>query len=135
MNRAKLRECTFIVLFSNDFHEMSEMPKQFDLLIDNLEEFHADENDKIYITNRVADIVKNINEIDKNINDVSVGWSTKRMSKVDLTILRLAYYEMKLDDDVPQKVAIDQAVELAKKYGSDESPSFVNGILAKLYQN
>ena len=55
------------------------------------------------------------------------------MSKTDLTIIRLAYYEMKIDDDIPQKVAIDQAVELAKKYGSDESPSFINGILAKLF--
>lgn len=55
------------------------------------------------------------------------------MSKVDLTILRLAYYEMKMDEEVPQKVAIDQAINLAKKYGGEESSSFVNGILAKLY--
>ena len=55
------------------------------------------------------------------------------MSKVDLTILRLAYYEMKMDGEVPQKVAIDQAINLAKKYGGEESSSFVNGILAKLY--
>ena len=51
------------------------------------------------------------------------------MSKVDLTILRLAYYEMKMDEEVPQKVAIDQAINLAKKYGGEESSSFVNGIL------
>ena len=76
---------------------------------------------------------KNIEEIDKKINEVAVGWSTERMSKVDLTILRLAYYEMKMDEEVPQKVAIDQAINLAKKYGGEESSSFVNGILAKLY--
>ena len=74
-----------------------------------------------------------IEEIDKKINEVAVGWSTERMSKVDLTILRLAYYEMKMDEEVPQKVAIDQAINLAKKYGGEESSSFVNGILAKLY--
>lgn len=134
MNRAKLRECTFLLLFTNDFHEMNEIHKQFDMLMDNLEDIEAKEADKEYIINRAVDIVKNIAEIDTKINDVSVGWNTKRMSKVDLTILRLAYYEMKMDEDVPQKVAIDQAVELAKKYGSDESPSFVNGILAKVYQ-
>ena len=54
------------------------------------------------------------------------------MSKVDLTIMRLAYYEMKIDDDIPVSVAINEAVELAKKFGGDDSPSFVNGILAKL---
>ncbi len=55
------------------------------------------------------------------------------MSKTDLTIIRLAYYEMNMDEDVPKKVAVDQAVELAKKYGSDDSPAFINGILAKLF--
>ena len=54
------------------------------------------------------------------------------MSKVDLTIMRLAYYEMKFDDDIPVIVAINEAVELAKKYGGDDSSSFINGILAKL---
>ena len=93
----------------------------------------AKEADREYITARVIDIEKNIEEIDKKINEVAVGWSTERMSKVDLTILRLAYYEMKMDEEVPQKVAIDQAINLAKKYGGEESSSFVNGILAKLY--
>ena len=54
------------------------------------------------------------------------------MGKVDLTILRLAVYEMKLDEDIPVKVAINEAVELAKKFGGDESPAFVNGVLAKI---
>ncbi len=73
-----------------------------------------------------------IEEIDQAINEVSEGWKTGRMSKVDLTIMRLAYYEMKIDDDIPVSVAINEAVELAKKFGGDDSPSFVNGILAKL---
>ena len=54
------------------------------------------------------------------------------MGKVELTILRLALYEIKHDDDVPEKVAINEAVELAKKFGGDDSPAFINGILAKL---
>jgi len=54
------------------------------------------------------------------------------MGKVDLTIIRLALYEILYDESVPEKVAINEAVELAKKFGGDESPSFVNGILAKL---
>ena len=59
-------------------------------------------------------------------------WKVNRMSKVDLNILRLAVYEMKYDEDVPLKVAINEAVELSKKFGGDESSSFVNGILGKI---
>ena len=156
MKREKSRECTFLLLFSNDFHEANEVAKQLDMLIENQNDINenkedpiiAKEADREYITARVIDIEKNIEEIDKKINEVAVGWSTERMSKVDLTILRLAYYEMKMDEEVPvgvaineavelaklpQKVAIDQAINLAKKYGGEESSSFVNGILAKLY--
>ena len=73
-----------------------------------------------------------IEEIDAKINEVSEGWKTGRMGKVDLTLIRLAVYEMLYEEDVPAKVAINEAVELAKQYGTDNSPSFVNGVLAKL---
>lgn len=70
--------------------------------------------------------------MDEQIDKVASGWKTDRMGRVDLTILRLAVYEMKYDESVPVSVAINEAVELAKKYGQDESPAFINGILAKL---
>ena len=73
-----------------------------------------------------------IPEIDVLINEHTTGWKTGRMNKVDLTILRLAVYEIKWDDDIPVKVAINEAVELAKRYSSDEGPAFINGVLAKL---
>ena len=57
------------------------------------------------------------------------------MGKVELTILRLALYEILYDDEIPEKVAINEAVELAKKFGGDDAPSFINGVLAKLVQN
>ena len=66
------------------------------------------------------------------IEEVSEGWKIKRMGRVDLSIMRLAVYEMKYDEDIPVRVAINEAVEIAKKYGQDNSPSFVNGILAKV---
>ena len=111
MKREKSRECTFLLLFSNDFHAANEVAKQLDMLIENQNDINenkedpiiAKEADREYITARVIDIEKNIEEIDKKINEVAVGWSTERMSKVDLTILRLAYYEMKMDEEVPQK--------------------------------
>ena len=70
-------------------------------------------------------------ETDTQINEKSTGWKTTRMGKVDLTIIRLAVYEILFEDDIPNKVAINEAVELAKAYGRDDSSSFVNGILAK----
>ena len=73
-----------------------------------------------------------LSEIDAMINEAAKGWKTSRMGKVDLTIIRLAVYEMKFEEDIPTGVAINEAVELAKAYGTDESASFVNGILAKL---
>lgn len=76
--------------------------------------------------------MSHIDEIDLKINEISDGWKTSRMAKVDLAIIRLAVYEVLLDDDVPTGVAINEAVELAKQFGTDDSPSFVNGVLAKI---
>ena len=90
------------------------------------------EKDKTYIFEKVEKISEKLEEIDAKINEVSEGWKTGRMGKVDLTLIRLAVYEMLYEEDVPAKVAINEAVELAKQYGTDNSPSFVNGVLAKL---
>lgn len=131
MNRTKLRENVFKLLFCNEFHSREEMPKQYELFWDGLDDVNDEE--RVYISSKVTSIAEKEKEIDKEVNRVSKGWTTDRMSKVDLTIIRLAYYEMKIDEDIPDKVAVDQAVELAKKFGSDDSPSFINGILAKLF--
>ena len=89
------------------------------------------EEDKAYLKNRVQTVMLRIPELDEKINGVAEGWKTKRMGKVELTILRLALYELKDDGEIPEKVAINEAVELAKKFGGSEAPSFINGILAK----
>ena len=81
---------------------------------------------------RYFEAAEKIAEIDAMVNDVAQGWKTTRMGKVDLTIIRLAVYEMKYDEEVPVGVAINEAVELAKIYGAEDSPAFINGILAKL---
>ena len=78
--------------------------------------------------------VWNISTMKTMINEKSKGWSTDRMGKVDLTIIRLAVYEMKYDDTIPEGVAINEAVELAKKFGQDESAGFINGVLAKFVE-
>ena len=85
-----------------------------------------------YIRGKYEAVVSRLPEIDALLNENAKGWKTCRMNKVDLTILRLAVYEMKWDDDIPDGVAINEAVELAKRFGGESSSSFVNGILGKL---
>ena len=88
-------------------------------------------SDMEYLQTKTGNIVDKIQEIDSRIDEVAAGWKTRRMGKVELTILRLALYEMDYDDTVPAKVAVNEAVELAKKFGGSDSPAFVNGVLAK----
>ena len=130
MKRSELREHIFKIVFEMEFNDSSEIEEQLVLYFEQLEE--AKEKDLKYIKAKSEKIAGHIPEIDKLISNASKGWKTTRMNKVDLSILRLAVYEMKWDDDIPEGVAIDQAVELAKKYSSDEGPSFINGVLAKL---
>lgn len=129
MTRRALREQIFKMLFRVEFHDAEEMKEQA-VLFDEEESYS--EKDKEYITKKFENIVEKITEIDAAVNEVAKGWKTTRMGKVDLTIIRLAVYEMKYEEDIPVKVAINEAVELAKQYGTDDSPAFVNGILAKL---
>ena len=80
-----------------------------------------------YVTNKVERIIEKIPDLDSRINEIAKGWTTKRMGKVELTILRLALFEIQYDEDVPEKVAINEAVELAKKFGGDDSPHLSMG--------
>ncbi|MCF2667065.1 transcription antitermination factor NusB [Faecalicatena contorta] len=130
MKRTELREHIFKVLFGVEFNAEQEMPEQLQLYFEQLED--AREKDLDYIRTKSSKIAEKIAEIDSLINEHTTGWKTSRMNKVDLTILRLAVYEMKWDEDVPTGVAIDEAVELAKKYSSDEGPAFINAVLGKL---
>ena len=127
MKRRELREHIFELLFRVEFNEREEMPEQMRLYFDQLED--AREEDLEYIQTKAEKIAGKTEEIDALINAHTKGWKTSRMNKVDLTILRLAVYEMKWDEDVPVGVAID---ELAKKYSGSDGPWFVNGVLAKL---
>lgn len=130
MSRSELREHIFKMLFRIEFNNEEEMKEQEDLYFELLGEIsEANQN---YILNKYRAITEKQDEIDALLNGVSEGWKTSRMNRVDLTILRLAAYEVKWDEDVPTSVAINEAVELAKKYSSDDGPSFINGILAKV---
>ena len=130
MTRSELREHVFKMLFQIEFNDSADMPDHVKNYFETLED--AREQDKDYIQRKYEAVASCVEEIDGLLNDAAKGWKTSRMSKVDLTILRLAVYEMKWDDDVPEGGAINEAVELAKRFGGDSSSSFVNGILGKL---
>lgn len=133
MNRRSLREQVFKVLFRIEFNPVEEWEEQCRLFLDH-EEVEMSLQDEEFICNRFCSINERLEEIDNLINQRTKGWTTERMGKVDLTIIRLAVFEMKYDDSVPVGVAINEAVELAKKFGQEESAGFVNGVLAKLVE-
>ena len=130
MIRTELREHVFKMLFQIEFNEPSEMPDHLKYYFETLAD--AQEKDREYIRNKYEAAAGKVPEIDELINSAAKGWKTSRMNKVDLTILRLAVYEMLWDDDVPEGVAINEAVELAKRFGGDDSSSFVNGVLGQI---
>ena len=122
MGRRELRESIFQLLFMTEFNDNQEMAEQKQLYLETIED----------IQEKYEKIREKLPEIDAALNEASKGWKTSRMGKVELSILRLAVYELRYDDDVPGKGAINEAVELAKKFGGSEAPAFINGVLGKL---
>ena len=133
MTRREAREHLFRLIFMRDFHPWKEQEEVRDLYFQFADQAEQlTEENRQAISERLARVSEKIPEIDPQLEEVSVGWKLARMSKVDLAILRLAAFELLYDEEIPTGVAINEAVELAKIYGGDASPSFVNGILAKL---
>lgn len=130
MSRRSLREQLFKLLFRVEFNDIEEMQEQCAFFFDDIDN-PVSEQDTDFIQKKFDLIMDKLTEIDEQINAKAKGWTTERMAKVDLTIIRLAVYEILYDEDVPTGVAINEAVELAKKFGQDESYSFVNGVLAR----
>lgn len=130
MGRSELREHIFKMIFGLEFSENEQINDQLELYLDQLVD--VQEKDYDYMLEKAKDIAGKVAEIDQIINENTTGWKTSRMNKVDLSILRLAVYEMKWDEDVPVKVAINEAVELAKRFSGEEGPAFINGVLGKI---
>ena len=131
MTRSEMREHVFKLIFRVPFHDKNELREQIDYYFDGLTD--DNEKDYEYIKNKALLVCELSDDIDEKINLVSEGWPVDRIGKAELAIMRLAVYEMLYDDDIPVNVAINEAVELAKSYGSDDNAaSFVNGVLAKL---
>ncbi len=130
MTRRTLRENIFRILFKLEFNSIDEMKEQIEFSVDDIENIEPE--DEAYIIDKTNKIIGLIDDIDAVIEQVSDGWRIERIGKTELAILRLAIYEMKYDSDVPFKVAINEAVELAKIYCNGDAKSFINGLLAKV---
>ncbi len=136
MGRHELREQVFRLLFRVEFNSAQDMEEQRALYATDLPaedtKQAVSEKDAAYITARCGCIQDKLAQIDHVINDNTEGWDTARMGKVELAVLRLGVYEILFDKDIPDSVAIDEAVGLAKQYGQENSGGFVNAILAKI---
>lgn len=129
MSRREAREHIMKLLFQNEFVLQEEYEEQ---VKNYLEKNEISEKDNSFILKEYEGVVSHEKEIDDLISENSIKWKIPRMAKLDLTILRLAVYEIYYADDIPDNVAINEAVELAKKYSSDEAPAFINGLLANI---
>ena len=135
MTRRRIREEIFKILFGIEFFPIEEVPEQIELNLAELNDDEAlapSEEDLSYIRQKCQAIADRVTELDGIINGAASGWKTSRMGKSELCIIRLAVYEMRFEETIAEKIAINEAVELAKKYGGEESPRFVNGVLAKI---
>lgn len=131
MTRRELREHLFKLVFQKEFYGEEELSEQQQLYLD-AEEDAPEEKAQKELLERFGQLQEHLTEIDELISGASTGWKPGRMNKVDLSLLRVAVFEMRFDEKVPERVAINEAVELAKQFGGDDSPAFINGVLAKL---
>ena len=131
MSRRQIRDIIFRLLFRAEFIDGDKMEEQCAFFFAS-EEGEAARSEADYIEEKLFKIMGRLPELDKRLAKKIEAWDMDRVGKVDLAILRLAVYEMQYDEAIPESVAINEAVELAKKYGQENSRQFVNGVLSKL---
>ena len=130
MKRSAIREAAFKLIYSLEIQETENLEEQIDLYLE-CEEI-TDKEAKEYIVDAINGIKQHIDEINNLIEkNLKADWTLERISKVDFSILKLAIYEIKYKE-LPYKVAINEALEISKKYGEESSKNFINGKLASI---
>lgn len=129
--RRRAREAALQFLFQEDFkleegHREEELVERFDAFCTL---YQVNKKARPYAQELLQGIIKIQGKIDANIGEAASNWRLSRLAATDRNILRLAVYEMISDTEIPDQVAINEAVEIAKRFGSDESPAFINGVL------
>ena len=132
MSRKKARDNAFKCIYELEFIKDKSLD---DILSNCYEENNNSEEEKQYIQIILNGVKENIEKIDSIILSKLKNWSLDRIAKIDLAILRLAIYEILYVDSIPNKVSANEAVELAKTYGNNDSKSFVNGVIAKVIED
>lgn len=132
-NRHLARTIAMQSLFEYDFHEGNRTPAEIVPYI--MKEFAPDFDDEGYAIEQVQSVVKHGPEIDELINHFAPDWNLADMQSTDRSILRLGVYELKFDETIPSKVAINEAIELGKTFGGQASGKFVNGVLGAVYKD
>ena len=137
ISRTAVREHIFKIIFGMEFSGDADASQRAALYLDNLTDEEdcpvmINDQDREYIIEKSQSISGKLPEIDAVINKHAKGWSVSRLGKSELAILRVAVYEILFDDDIPDNVAINEAIELTKIYGEATAPAFINGILASV---
>ena len=132
-NRHLSRTIAMQTLYQWDFHGQKETDLD-DLLAYNLQEFAPGFNDDNFAKKLIDGVLKNRNEIDELIKKYATEWPLEQITTIDRNILRLGVYELKFDPDIPSKVAINEAIEVAKSFGGESSGKFINGVLGAIYK-
>ena len=137
ISRTAVREHIFKIIFGMEFSGDADASQRAALYLDNLTDEEdcpvmINDQDREYIIEKSQSISGKLPEIDAVINKHAKGWSVSRLGKSELAILRVAVYEILFDDDIPDNVAINEAIELTKIYGESTAPAFINGILASV---
>ncbi|RLC37038.1 transcription antitermination factor NusB [Candidatus Falkowbacteria bacterium] len=133
-NRHLARTIAMQSLFLWDFNGKSE--KEVDKIIKNVfDNFAPVFNDQGFSRNIIKGVMKNLKAIDIYITKYATEWPLDQITVVDRNILRIGVYELFFDDDIPAKVAINEAIEIAKAFGSESSGKFVNGVLGAIYKD
>ncbi len=127
-SRRRGRELALQMLYALDMNPPNQQPLAQQLLEDTRIDFDAVD----FAEELVRGVTENRALIDQKINEKSKNWAIPRMAKVDLNILRMATYELLLRKDIPKNVTINEAIEVAKKFGTEDSPAFINGILDEI---
>ncbi len=135
-NRHLGRIVAMQTLYEEDFrHSADAQPDLKEILTRNINEFSDSIDDKAFVKDLVDGVTKHQEDIDAMIVPVAPEWPIEQIAKIDKIILRIGIYELMIKKDVPPKVAINEAVELAKAFGGENSSKFVNGVLGTIYRN
>lgn len=133
MLRSQIREVIFKILFRVPFNDKEEMQEQIAYAMEELD--GKSQENITYIETKVHAILEHMDELDHTIEEHCTGWNLNRIGKAEIAIMRLAVYELLYEEDIPNKVSINEAVELAKIYCDEDAKGFVNAVLGKVQRS